>query len=231
MTLPSGRHPSERRPVIHRELLIIRRISREHLQDRAQDYAIDDNCHLGDTHEHPLFQTHRLRSRSRRQRPSFKRPRIPLRAAVSAEHVSDRFRQGSRCAPVAQLEGSSSAEYSSSGRAVRAPALARQRRLRAVTLSRLTNFVRCDILSQATTQSPSNPNSFSGGLISWRDSAEPAAGLPLRLGLFYLRQFTLLIHRVFGPFFSSPSIQALGSAVIGIALLPQWAFARRAYPA
>jgi hypothetical protein len=39
----------KQRPVIHRELRIIRRISREHLQDRAQDYAIDDNYHLRDT--------------------------------------------------------------------------------------------------------------------------------------------------------------------------------------
>jgi hypothetical protein len=34
--------PGEWRPVIHREWRIIRRISREDLQDRAQDSAIDD---------------------------------------------------------------------------------------------------------------------------------------------------------------------------------------------
>jgi hypothetical protein len=39
--------------VIHRELPIIRRISREHLQDRAQDSAIEGNLSLtnGDSHE------------------------------------------------------------------------------------------------------------------------------------------------------------------------------------
>jgi hypothetical protein len=35
------RLPGEQRPVIHRELQIIRRISRERLQDRAQDSAIE----------------------------------------------------------------------------------------------------------------------------------------------------------------------------------------------
>src|SRR5450631_63518 len=58
---------------------------------------------LGDTHEHPLFQTHRLCRRSRYEWLGFWRPRISLRAAVSPEHVSDRFRQGNRCASVAEL--------------------------------------------------------------------------------------------------------------------------------
>jgi hypothetical protein len=40
------RLPGEQRPVIHRELRIIRRISREHVQDRAQDSAIDVNYPL-----------------------------------------------------------------------------------------------------------------------------------------------------------------------------------------
>jgi hypothetical protein len=35
------RLPGEYRPVIHRELRITRRISREHPQDRAQDSAIE----------------------------------------------------------------------------------------------------------------------------------------------------------------------------------------------
>src|ERR1700733_15292539 len=58
---------------------------------------------LGDTHEHPLFQTHRLCSRSRNERLGFWRPRISLRAAVSPEHVSDRFQQGSRGASGGRL--------------------------------------------------------------------------------------------------------------------------------
>jgi hypothetical protein len=108
MRLPGGRHPGKRRPVIHRELRIIRRISRERLQDRVQDSAIEGNLSLtnGDSHEehkHPLFQTHRLCSRSRYERLAFGRPRISLRAAVAPEHVSDRFRQGSRCESVALL--------------------------------------------------------------------------------------------------------------------------------
>ena len=47
------RLPGEQRPVIHRELRIIRRISREHLRDRAQDCAIEGNLSLtnGDSHE------------------------------------------------------------------------------------------------------------------------------------------------------------------------------------
>jgi hypothetical protein len=35
--------PGEQRPVIHRELGIIRRISREDLRDRAQDSIIEEN--------------------------------------------------------------------------------------------------------------------------------------------------------------------------------------------
>src|ERR1700689_3459819 len=58
---------------------------------------------IGDTHEHPLFQTHRLCSRSRNERLGFWRPRLSLRAAVSPEHASDRLHQGSRCASVAEL--------------------------------------------------------------------------------------------------------------------------------
>jgi hypothetical protein len=41
LDIPCGRHPGEQRPVIHRELRIIRRISREDLQDRAQDSPIE----------------------------------------------------------------------------------------------------------------------------------------------------------------------------------------------
>jgi hypothetical protein len=93
---PVAGTPSEQRPVIHRESRIVRRISREHPQDRVQDYAIDDNYHLRDPHEHPLFQTHRLCGRSRHERLDFGRPRISLRAAVSPKHVSDRLRQGCR---------------------------------------------------------------------------------------------------------------------------------------
>jgi hypothetical protein len=40
------RLPGEQRPVIHRELPIIRRISRERLHDRAQDSAIEGNLSL-----------------------------------------------------------------------------------------------------------------------------------------------------------------------------------------
>ena len=49
------RLPGKQRPVIHRELRIIRRISREHLQERAQDCAIEGNLSLtkGDSHENP----------------------------------------------------------------------------------------------------------------------------------------------------------------------------------
>jgi hypothetical protein len=47
------RIPGEQRPVIHRELRIIRRISREDLQDHAQDSIIEGNLNLtnGDSHE------------------------------------------------------------------------------------------------------------------------------------------------------------------------------------
>jgi hypothetical protein len=38
--------PGEQRPVIHRELRIIPRISREHLQDRAQHSIIEGNLTL-----------------------------------------------------------------------------------------------------------------------------------------------------------------------------------------
>src|ERR1700733_4452418 len=101
--------PGEQRSVIHRDLRIIRRISRERLQDRAQDSIIEGNPALtnGDSHEepeHPLFQTHCLCGRSCHERIGFGRPRISLRAAVSPEHLSDRFRQDNRCASVAQLE-------------------------------------------------------------------------------------------------------------------------------
>jgi hypothetical protein len=105
---PRGRHPGEQRPVIHRELWIIRRISREDLKDRAQDPTIEGNLTLtnGDSHEeheHPLFQTRRICSRSRYERIGFGRPRISLRAAVAPEPVSGRFRQGGRCTTVAEL--------------------------------------------------------------------------------------------------------------------------------
>jgi hypothetical protein len=102
------RIPGELRTVVHREFRIIRRISREHQQDRVQDSAIEGNLSLtnGDSHEepeHPLFQTYRLCSRARYERLGFGRPRISLRAAVSPEHVSDLFRQGSRFASGARL--------------------------------------------------------------------------------------------------------------------------------
>ncbi len=97
-------HPGEQRPVIHRELRIIRRISRERPQDRAHNSTIDnDFLFLWSTHEHPLFQTHCLCSRPIDERSCHGRPRISLRAAGSAEHVSDCFREGSRYASVAQL--------------------------------------------------------------------------------------------------------------------------------
>src|ERR1700719_4056661 len=40
---------------------------------------------LGDTHEHPLYQTHRLRSRSSGERPDHGRSRISVRASGAPE--------------------------------------------------------------------------------------------------------------------------------------------------
>jgi hypothetical protein len=136
MKLPGGRHPGEQRPVIHRELRITRRISREDLQDRAQDsISAGDLTHTnGDSHEEPehaLFQTHRLCSRSRYERLGFGRPRISLRAAVAPEHLSDRFRESSRRASGAQLVP----RLLSSAGTVRAPALARDRRIKDAAVS------------------------------------------------------------------------------------------------
>jgi hypothetical protein len=159
---PSADHmrlPGKQRPVIHRELRIIRRISREDLQDRAQDSTIEGNLRLtnGDSHEepkHPLFQTYRLCSCSRYERLGFGRPRISLRAAVSPEHVSDRFRQGGRFASVAELVLQILRRSGRSG--IHTPA--RHRRIKDVTLIRLTDLGRrrpsisCDILPQASTR-------------------------------------------------------------------------------
>ena len=74
--------PIARRDAIHAILQLTRPLPCYGSKDRITVTS------LGDTHEYPLFQTHRLRGRCRHEQPHHGRRWISIRAAVAPEPCS-----------------------------------------------------------------------------------------------------------------------------------------------
>jgi hypothetical protein len=64
---------------------------------------IDDTTYPGDAHEHPLYQTHDIRSRSRNERPHYGWRRISICTAGTPAFVGDLFRSPARRASMVDV--------------------------------------------------------------------------------------------------------------------------------
>jgi hypothetical protein len=104
------------------------------------------------------------------------------------------------------------------GHAVRAPALAWHRRLRDVTLSRLTDSrpLPLPCVNSGSNGTTLDTSPHGGPLALGPSGPSPSTGVPLDVSALLDSDCPYSLHRVFGLFLF-PAIQAIGSTIFGIA--------------